>query len=479
MFTVEKFLATGEHDKMKSRLVANGNEQDPEVYPDRSSPTVTIQSILTSLVVAGSNPELKMAKVDVKGAFIQTEMEGPPVFIRLDRSLTKLVVEFLPGLKKYVEADGTLYCKLLKALYGCVQASKLWFNKLTKVLREEGYEHCPTDPCVMRKLVDGKVFLVLIYVDDLLLLADELEIKRMETIFLREFTWITLKMGNSHSYLGMQIMLEKGAVIIDMTYYVEKLLEGFDNLRIRATPGGKQTFHINEEAALLPEAERKHFHTVVARCLYLSKRARPDILTCTGFLCTRVKAATTEDKAKLEHLLGYLKATRQKKLYLKRNGPLLVEAYVDAAFALHSDSKSHTGIAVFVGGAMVFAASRKQKCMTKSPTESELVALTDNLGFVELFEEFVSFITNRDTVVPIIYQDSTSVITLVTKGGGVVRTKHLRARMHLGKEAVDEHKVNIVHVPTKQMIADGLTKPLEGRDFNIFMMAMLGIEETE
>jgi hypothetical protein len=63
-----------------------------------------------------------------------------------------------------------------------------------------------------------------------------------------------------------------------------------------------------------------------------------------------------------------------------------VEAFVDAAFAIHGDSKSHTGVAVFVGGALVFAASRKQQCMTKSP-------LTDNVGFMELLGEFLSFLS--------------------------------------------------------------------------------------
>ncbi len=101
-------------------------------------------------------------------------------------------------------------------------------------------------------------------------------------------------------------------------------------------------------------------------------------------------------------------------------GLLQVEAYVDASFALHADSKSHTGIAVFIRGAMVFAASQKQKCVTKSPTESELVALMDNVSFIELFEEFFRFITNTEKKSPMIYQDSTSVLSLVPKGGGVV-----------------------------------------------------------
>ncbi len=141
----------------------------------------------------------------------------------------------------------------------------------------------------------------------------------------------------------------------------------------------------------LAEAERKGFHTTVAGLLYLSNCARPDILTAVGFLCTRVKEPTEEDKQKLLWLLlGYLQTMAERKLVLHPEGMFKVEAYVDAPFTIHGDSKSHTGVAVFVDGALVFAASRKQKCMMKCPTESELVALTDNVGFVE----FLSFLLN-------------------------------------------------------------------------------------
>ncbi len=149
--------------------------------------------------------------------------------------------------------------------------------------------------------------------------------------------------------------------------------------------------------------------------LDLSKRARPDIMMVTSFLCTRVQYAMEEDWKKLERVLGYLLATKEQCMVLCTGGSTQLTAYVDASFALHSDSKSHTGVAIFMGGALlVFAASRKQKCVMKSPTESELVALSDNLGFIELFEEFLAFVENRGKQVPTIYQDSTSAISLVT-----------------------------------------------------------------
>jgi hypothetical protein len=160
---------------------------------------------------------------------------------------------------------------------------------------------------------------------------------------------------------------------------------------------------------------------------------------------------------------------------LKPQDHPMMEAFIDAAFATHPDAKSHSGIALFIGKALVFAASRKQKCVTKSPTDSELVGLTDHIGFVELFAEFWAFITNTSIVPPIIYQDCTAVIALVTECGGVVRTKHLRVRMELCREGLQNNKFIVKYINTLKMIADGLTKPLEGLAFLIFASNMLGI----
>ena len=71
--------------------------------------------------------------------------------------------------------------------------------------------------------------------------------------------------------------------------------------------------------------------------------------------------------------------------------------------------------------------------MTGSPTEAELMGLTDNLGIVGLFREVVTFLIRKQAKMPVVYQDSTSVISLITKGGGIMRTKHLRARMFIAK----------------------------------------------
>lgn len=72
-----------------------------------------------------------------------------------------------------------------------------------------------------------------------------------------------------------------------------------------------------------------------------------------------------------------------------------------------------------MGGMMAYASSKKQKCVTKSPTESKLVALTDNLRFVELFQDFAEFVTMKSVQTPIVYHNCNAVVSLVTKGCGI------------------------------------------------------------
>lgn len=114
----------------------HGNEQDVLLYPERSSPTVSVHVIMTCLAIAACNTLYTLGKTDVKGAFIQTDMSGTPV---------------------YVKCTG-------KVLYSCVQASKLWYEKLQNFLRTQGYKSCDVDPCVFKRVVEGKVYLLLIYI---------------------------------------------------------------------------------------------------------------------------------------------------------------------------------------------------------------------------------------------------------------------------------------------------------------------------
>ena len=57
--------------------------------------------------------------------------------------------------------------KLLKALYGLMEASLLFYKKLLKDLEDKGFETNPYDPCVANKMINGSQFTIVWHVDDL------------------------------------------------------------------------------------------------------------------------------------------------------------------------------------------------------------------------------------------------------------------------------------------------------------------------
>jgi hypothetical protein len=478
MFVVAKYLANGEFERMKARLVADGRDQDPEMYPNKASPTVAIHSVFAVLGLASTKHWRIVVKIDIKGAFIQTPMMGEKIYMRLDAKMTKYAVELYPELAKMVETDGCLYMEMLKAMYGCVQASALWYALIKKFLEDLGYVASEVDTCVFWKVVKGQIFILLLYVDNILAIIDDDEAKILRTHLEKRFGTVKFEVGNQLSYLGMELEIGDPGTTVGMSFYTQQLLEGVE-VPVKLSPGTKTTFQVDEEAVMLTEEERKLFHSKTAKLLHLAKRARPDILTIVSFLCTRVTVATIEDQAKLDRVLGYLRGTVDRKLILRTQRTGAVYAYVDAAYALHNDSKSHSGVVIYVGETLVYVSSKKQKCMSKSPSEAELIALTDNLRLVELFQEFMQFLTGMELPVPVIYQDCTAVVTLVTKGGGMARTKHFRARIHLGRESVQDKRVIVEYLKAEEMIADGFSKPYDPAEHKKFAMQIQGEGEYE
>ena len=95
--------------------------QDPATYPNKSLPTLAVHSLFTVLAFYSTlAASYVMAKVDIKGAFVQTPMEGKPVYIRIDKKVTRYIVALYPLLAKFVQPDGCMFTLLLKAMSGFV-----------------------------------------------------------------------------------------------------------------------------------------------------------------------------------------------------------------------------------------------------------------------------------------------------------------------------------------------------------------------
>ena len=108
MFLKKKFLATGEFEKLKARLVAGGNEQDKNFYDDLSAPTVSTCAVFTLLSIAAHEGR-KAAVVDIGGAFLNAEMKTRvDVHMRLDRTMSDLIVRLSPEYDPYRDAKGCI-----------------------------------------------------------------------------------------------------------------------------------------------------------------------------------------------------------------------------------------------------------------------------------------------------------------------------------------------------------------------------------
>jgi hypothetical protein len=116
-------------------------------------------------------------------------------------------------------------------------------------------------------------------------------------------------------------------------------------------------------------------NNTIAKTLYVSKCARPDVSTAIAFLTTRVRAPDVNDWRKVSHLMEYLRVNRLRPLILSADGRGVLMWYVDASFAGHSNMRSHTGGGLTMGRGFPIVSSTKQKLNTRSSTESELVGV--------------------------------------------------------------------------------------------------------
>lgn len=186
-----------------------------------------------------------------------------------------------------------------------------------------------------------------------------------------------------------------------------------------------------------------------------------------AFLATRVTRCTEDDVDKLVRVLKYITNTKEMGVIL-RPGKLgmCVRVYVDAAYGVHSDGKSHTGSCVVIKDVgAVHCKSSKQSIVTKSSTEAELIALSDSANQGLYMRSFL--MSQGYNVGPVvIYQDNTSCMALVERGrSGAERTRHISIRYFWVKERVEKGEVIIIHKGTKDMYANVLTKPLQGAQF--------------
>ncbi len=113
---------------------------------------------------------------------------------------------------------------------------------------------------------------------------------------------------------------------------------------------------VNKDCEKLPGDMAADFHTIVAKTLYMTKRAMSDTCLLVAFLSTRVRAPDRDDWEKLRHLVEYLRKDNSRPLVLGANNDGLLMWYVDAPFAVHPNMHGHTGGGLTLGRGFIISA---------------------------------------------------------------------------------------------------------------------------
>ena len=471
------FLKRKRCGMVKGRGCADGRKQRKYTDPaDATSPTVATEAVfLTAVIDALENREV--AIVDIPGAFMQVDLDDELVIVRLTGKMVELLIEIDPDMYRpyltHERGEPVLYVELLKALYGTIRAARLFWERMSKQLVEWGFTPNPYDSCVMNKMVDGKQLTVAWHVDDFKIshvssaVLDKF-IDDLDNEFGKE-TPLTKSRGKIHDYLGMTMDFSKpGEVTVTMIDYIKMILADAptDMKGSAVTPAANHLFKVSDHPVSLDRDKTDTYVHLTMQLLYLSQRARPDIRTAVSFLCGRVQYPDEDDYKKLTRLIRYLQDTIDLPLVLSADGSGNIRWYVDASYAVHCDMRSHTGGTMTMGKGSIYSTSVKQKLVTRSSTDAEVVGVHDVLPQI-LWTAY--FLKGQGIRVDdsILYQDNTSSIQLEKNGRSSAskRSRHMNIRYFYVTDRVKSGEIRIEYCPTDQMRGDFFTKPLQGSKF--------------
>jgi hypothetical protein len=479
LFLKEKYTESGEIERLKARLVASGNEMDRDLYSPGSSPTVATEAMMIILAQSAAFGEVRCF-VDIGTAFLEASIKDEEVYMLIGKSLVPYLLLAMPEAAEFVDHKGRVLVKLLKALYGCIQSSRLWYEHIRDILVRGGFRVNDYDSCVFHKGPVGQLCTVCLHVDDLLITASTKELVDDLLDLLRvHLHEVKVKDGKVNMYVGMRITDADGHLEVDMNAYASECVEWSGVEGTARTPADAELFEQSEGGVALTQPAKDRFHTGTAKLLYLGKRCGPSILTAVSYLCSRVQNATEEDARKLARVFKYLRFQPAQMIrFAKNSNELRLFAYVDAGYGVHSTGESRSGLVVTVNGTPVLCKTMRQRIVTKSSTEAELVALSDGLTEILWARQFVESIGHVLPPTPV-GEDNTSVLKMLKERKfGTARTKHISVRYFFVCDYVARGEVEMVSVPTEDQLADILSKALVGRPFQVLSGRLHGADNA-
>ncbi|GJW24917.1 retrotransposon protein, putative, ty1-copia subclass [Tanacetum coccineum] len=150
----------GEVHTYKARLVAVGFTQTYGIdYEETFSPVADIRAIRILIAIAAYY-DYEIWQMDVKTAFLNG---------RLDEDIYMVQPEGYVN-PKYPNR----VCKLQRSIYGLKQASRQWNKRFDEEIKKFGFTQNRDEPCVYRKASGSNVVFLILYVDDILIMGNNI-----------------------------------------------------------------------------------------------------------------------------------------------------------------------------------------------------------------------------------------------------------------------------------------------------------------
>jgi hypothetical protein len=343
-------------------------------YDQTTSPTARLESFRAVLHVAASRG-WDIQQIDVKTVFLNTTL--PPEEVQYSRQ---------PKHFEVAGKEGWLW-KIVKALYGLKQAGRAWNRALHDAMLEWGFRRLPCEWCVYVWITDGVTNLVAIHVDDMVAAASSASANDLFKAQLRS-KWAISDLGDIKFCLGISIVRdpERKTFSLSQTALIDRLVSQFFQTEADSprTPM-EHRLDLQHPASDAPPLSREDtdclaatpYRSLVMSMMYLVLGTRPDIVFAISKLSGFLDCYGTTHWQAAIRVLQYLKGTRTMALTLGGTQPIALVGHGDTDYANDAGRKSIMGYTFSLGSGAISWASRKQKVVALSSTESEYIAASE------------------------------------------------------------------------------------------------------
>lgn len=450
--------------RYKARLCAKGCQQKAGLdYSDIFSPTTRYDTIRILLAVVAQN-DFEFMQFDIKTAFLYGD---------IDNDIYMTIPE---GVKINNESNNTV-CKLKKSLYGLKQAPRLWNKKFNHFIQNFGLIQSKIDNCVYYGNLNNTKVILVIYVDDGLIISENMETIECVLDELRRNFEITVQTPNY--FVGLEIVRDRNehSVFIHQTNYVKQIIKrfGFDDANPIGIPADPHTNLSSSVDNTLGEDEVP-YRQAVGSLLFAAIVSRPDISYAVGAVSRYLSNHTQTHWNAVKRIFQYLKDTPNLGIKYRKTESLQLIGYSDANFASDvTTRKSITGCALKLCNGPVVWTSQKQNSVSLSTTEAEYIAASQTVKEILWARQLLEDVCETINKPVKLYVDNQSAIRLIRNPEFHKRTKHVDVRYHFVREKVSDGVIEPVYIQSADQLADIFTKALPKQAFSKLRSA-LGIQ---